>query len=152
MARRRRPDGGGLGRRGPGQRGAPHVAGRRTGGDPGAWGSEFDVRPLVADDPADATAIAAYVAKYATKTADGTPWLAHPVRSAAQLERLQLRPHMVRLVRTVWRLGTVPELRPLRLRAHAHTLGYTGQFSSKSRRYSTTFGALRAARHGARAG
>jgi len=111
-----------------------------------AWGGEFDVRTLVADDPADATAIAAYVAKYATKTADGTPWLAHPLRSTAQLERPQLRPHMVRLVRTAWRLDTVPELRSLRLRAHAHTLGYTGQFSSKSRRYSTTFGALRAAR------
>jgi hypothetical protein len=111
-----------------------------------AWGREIDIRPLVATDPSDATAIAAYVAKYATKTADGTPWLAHPIRSAAQLERLELRPHVVHLVRTAWRLGTVPELRALRLRAHAHTLGYTGQFSSKSRRYSTTFGALRAAR------
>ena len=30
--------------------------------------------------------------------------------------------------------------------SHAHTLGYRGQFSSKSRRYSTTFGALRGAR------
>jgi hypothetical protein len=110
------------------------------------WGGELDIRPLVADDPSDATAIAAYVAKYATKTADGTPWLAHPIRSAAHLERLQLRSHMVRLVRTGWRLSTDPELRSLRLRTHAHTLGYTGQFSSKSRRYSTTFGALRAAR------
>ena len=36
--------------------------------------------------------------------------------------------------------------RALRLRAHAHTLGYTGQFSSKSLRYSTTFSALRDAR------
>ena len=111
-----------------------------------AWGREIDVRTLVADDPADATAIAAYVAKYATKTADGTPWLAHPIRTAARLERLELRPQCIRLVRTAWRLGDVPELRALNLRAHAHTLGYTGQFSSKSRRYSTTFGALRAAR------
>jgi len=110
------------------------------------WGSEFDVRTLVADDPADATAIAAYVAKYATKTADGTPWLAHPIRSAARLERLELRPQCIRLVRTAWRLGGVRELRSLHLREHADTLGYTGQFSSKSRRYSTTFGALRAAR------
>ena len=112
------------------------------------WGSEHDVRVLEADDPSDGTAIAAYVAKYATKTADGSAWLAHPIRSTAQLERLELRPHIVRLVRTAWWLGAqgTPELRALRLRAHAHTLGYTGQFSSKSRLYSTTFGALRQAR------
>ena len=45
-----------------------------------------------------------------------------------------------------WDLGRRQELGALRLRAHAHTLGYRGQFSSKSLRYSTTFGALRAAR------
>ena len=38
------------------------------------------------------------------------------------------------------------DLEALRLRAHAHTLGYTGQFSSKSLHFSTTFGALRLAR------
>ena len=36
--------------------------------------------------------------------------------------------------------------RHLRLRDHAHTLGYGGQFSSKSVRFSTTFAALRQAR------
>ena len=41
-----------------------------------------------------AHAIAAYVAKYATKTVDGTGWLAHPIRSVAQLERLGLPPHL----------------------------------------------------------
>ena len=34
----------------------------------------------------------------------------------------------------------------LHLRRHAHSLGYGGHFLSKSRRYSTTLGALRAAR------
>jgi hypothetical protein len=111
-----------------------------------SWGSEHDVRVLVPGRAGDSTAIAAYVAKYATKTADGTPWLAHPIRSTAQLERLQLRPHIVRLVRESWALGQRKELRSLRLRAHAHTLGYTGQFSSKSLLFSTTFGALREAR------
>ena len=47
------------------------------------WGTQIDVRPLEPADPADAVAIAAYVAKYATKTADGSPWLAHQIRSAA---------------------------------------------------------------------
>ncbi len=43
-------------------------------------------------------------------------------------------------------LGSRRELAALRLRYHAHTFGYTGQFSSKSARYSTTFEALRRAR------
>jgi hypothetical protein len=110
------------------------------------WGSEYDIRELAPSDGGDSTAIAAYVAKYATKTADGTSWLAHPIRSSGQLERLEVRPHIAQFVRTAWALGQLSELRSLHLRAHAHTLGYTGQFSSKSQRFSTTFGALRAAR------
>jgi len=39
-----------------------------------------------------------------------------------------------------------PELADLRLRAWAHMLGFRGHFSTKSRRYSTTLGALRDAR------
>ncbi len=97
------------------------------------WGAQHDVRVLARqthDD--DATAIAAYVAKYATKTADGTPWLAHRIRIRAQIERLGLRPHIVAMVRTAWALGPAHGPRHLRLRDHAHTLGYAGQFSSKS--------------------
>jgi hypothetical protein len=110
------------------------------------WGPQHDVRVLLARDDADATAIAAYVAKYATKTADGTPWLAHRIRTGAQIERLVLRPHIVTMVKTAWALGARRNLAPLRLRDHAHTLGYPGQFSSKSVRFSTTFTALRRAR------
>jgi hypothetical protein len=125
------------------------VAVPAVGGTPlsrASWGPERDVRVLVPSSSGDSTAIAAYVAKYATKTADGTPWLAHPIRSRARLERLVLRPHIVRLVREAWVLGQHKDLRSLRLQPHAHTLGYTGQFSSKSLRFSTTFGALRQAR------
>jgi hypothetical protein len=39
-----------------------------------------------------------------------------------------------------------PELEGLRLRAWAHMLGFGGHWSTKSRRYSTTFGVLRRAR------
>jgi hypothetical protein len=124
--------------------GVPSVSGTTLGR--ARWGREHDARVLVGGDDADARAIAAYVAKYATKTADDTAWLAHPVRSAAQLARLELRPHVASLVRVAWTLGQRKELAPLRLGAHAHTLGYTGQFSSKSLLFSTTFGALRAAR------
>ena len=96
------------------------------------------------------------MAKYSTKTADGTTWLAHRVRSRAEIERLVLRPHIVAMVKATWTLGRRRDLASLRLRDHAHTLGYPGQFSSKSVAFSTTFGALRRARadyvHGGRGG
>jgi hypothetical protein len=111
-----------------------------------AWGRQIDVRHFAGDSTTEPVAIAAYVAKYATKTVDDAGWLAHRVRSIAHLERLVLPPHLARLVRTAWALGSRRHLRHLRLREHAHTLGYGGQFSSKSRRYSTTFAALRDAR------
>jgi hypothetical protein len=43
-------------------------------------------------------------------------------------------------------LGSRPSLAKLRLRKWAHMLGFGGHFSTKSRRYSTTLGALRRAR------
>lgn len=110
------------------------------------WGAQLDVRHFAGDSDTEPTAIAAYIAKYATKTVDDAGWLAHPVRSFAHLERLVLRPHLATLVRTAWALGSRRGLRHLDLRHHAHTLGYGGLFSSKSRHYSTTFAALREAR------
>jgi hypothetical protein len=50
------------------------------------------------------------------------------------------------MIRTAWTLGARKELADLRLRAWAHMLGFRGHFSTKSRRYSTTLGALRDAR------
>ena len=61
---------------------------RGTGLERATWGQSSTSGCSFLRHRGDATAIAAYVAKYATKTADGTPGLAHPVRSAAQLERL----------------------------------------------------------------
>jgi hypothetical protein len=117
-----------------------------------AWGGEHDIRELVVRSDGDSRAIAAYIAKYATKTADGSAVLARPIRTQAELERLDLRPHLNAMVRTAWRLGLARELRFLNLRAHAHTFGYPGQFSSKSQRFSTTFAALRGARSSYRKG
>ena len=121
--------------------GTPNSALRRA-----RWGTQVDVRVLDPGREGDSGGIAAYVAKYATKTADGSGSLAYPIRSRAEVERLGLRPHLSTFVRCVWDLGRRKELAHLRLRDHAHTLGYPGQFSSKSMRYSTTFGALRGAR------
>ena len=53
---------------------------------------------------------------------------------------------MAELVRAAWELGGRAELDGLRLRAWAHMLGFGGHWSTKSRRYSTTFTVLRQAR------
>jgi len=54
--------------------------------------------------------------------------------------------HVAELVQACWELGGRPSLMGLRLRKWAHMLGFGGRFSTKSRRYSTTLGALRRAR------
>jgi len=54
--------------------------------------------------------------------------------------------HVAELVRACWELGGRPELDRLRLRAWAHMLGFGEHWSTKSRRYSTTFTVLRRAR------
>ena len=47
---------------------------------------------------------------------------------------------------TAWELGGRPHLAHLGLRRWAHCFGFGGHWLTKSRRYSTTFGVLRAAR------
>jgi hypothetical protein len=67
--------------------------------------------------------------------------------TAEDLEHLDKLPaHVVELVRAAWELGGRAELEGLRLRAWAHMLGFGGHWSTKSRRYSTTFTVLRRAR------
>ncbi len=66
---------------------------------------------------------------------------------AMDVERLKVRPHVRRYVECAWRLGGYRHLRALRLRRWAHALGFRGHCFTKSRRYSTTFTALRRARH-----
>ncbi|GAA3051964.1 replication initiator [Streptomyces glomeratus] len=119
-------------------------------------------------------AVASYVAKYATKAAEntGTPDTAVYCRSCRgtgrsrlydragsplsrcvtchgtglgeDLARLDVPDHARRL------MAACVELQPLYPDRHlarwAHMLGFRGHFSSKSRRYSTTLGALRQAR------
>jgi hypothetical protein len=108
------------------------------------WGAEIDVH-LVSPEGLRAGAVAAYIAKYATKSTDAVGRLDHKLK-AVDLDALDLPPHLARLVTTAWELGGRPELAHLRLRDWAHTLGFRGHWLTKSRRYSTTFGALRNAR------
>ncbi len=115
------------------------------------FGTQVDVRPILGRDLADGDltdrAVAGYIAKYATKGAEtATGTLDRPIGRLADLEAHDLTGHARRLIETCWHLGARPTLADLRLRKWAHMLGFRGHFSSKSRRYSTTLGALRAAR------
>jgi hypothetical protein len=62
------------------------------------------------------------------------------------LAALPVRDHARRLIGECFRLGALDDMADLRLAQRAHMLGFRGHFSTKSRRYSTTLGALRAAR------
>ncbi|MFK4596760.1 hypothetical protein RKD30_003427 [Streptomyces pristinaespiralis] len=116
------------------------------------FGTQLDIRPIRSadfDGPAELTerAVAAYIAKYATKGAEtATGALDRPIRFLAELGRKSIPEHARRLIRTTWTLGARKDLEDLRLRAWAHMLGFRGHFSTKTRRYSTTLGALRQAR------
>ncbi|MFI2910048.1 replication initiator [Streptomyces sp. PDY-4] len=116
------------------------------------FGRQLDVRTIRSadfDDDQDLTerAVAAYVAKYATKGAEtATGTLDRPIRFLAELAQAKVTDHARRMIRTAWTLGARTELADLRLRAWAHMLGFRGHFSTKSRRYSTTLGAIRDAR------
>ncbi|OEJ48884.1 replication initiation protein [Streptomyces agglomeratus] len=116
------------------------------------FGRQLDVRTIRSADfdggqELTERAVAAYIAKYATKGAEtATGALDRPLRFAAELAQLDISEHARRLIRTAWTLGARKDLAHLRLRAWAHMLGFRGHFSTKSRRYSTTLGALRTAR------
>ncbi|WP_240627969.1 zinc finger-like domain-containing protein [Streptomyces scopuliridis] len=138
-----------------------------------AWGEQLDVREIAAfgtDAELTDQAVAAYVAKYATKSADasgtldrslfcrpcqgrgatllphGTPLPCTACDGTGQalpLSRLAVARHVRRMIRTCWELGRLPEFVHLKLRKWAHMLGFRGHFSTKSRSYSTTLAALR---------
>ena len=91
--------------------------------------------------------VAGYLAKYATKATEPAGHLS--ARLTDSTVRLYSDParHVGRLVAAAWHLGR-PDAGEAwdRLRPWAHMLGFGGHFATKSRAYSTTFRALRAAR------
>ncbi|MFF3253917.1 replication initiator protein RepSA [Actinacidiphila glaucinigra] len=108
------------------------------------WGTQLDVRPVKAfGDGSDITeqAVASYVAKYATKAAENTGTLDRRIGELAELDRHQVPDHARRLIEACRDLDDLYPDR--RLWAWAHMLGFRGHFSTKSRAYSTTLGALR---------
>jgi hypothetical protein len=85
--------------------------------------------------------VAAYLAKYATKSAEDFG-LGERRLSGRALSGVGVSAHVARIVRTAWDLGAVDELAGLR--RWLHMLGFRGHFfATKSRRYSTTLGAIR---------
>jgi len=141
------------------------------------WGTQIDVREIAGfDTDAELTdqAVAAYIAKYATKSADdsgtldrslfcrpcngrgmapseqtGVPLECRACSGTGQsrpLPRLAVERHVRQMIRTCWDLGQRPEFAHLKLWKWAHMLGFRGHFSTKSRRYSVTLGQLRDAR------
>jgi hypothetical protein len=91
-------------------------------------------------------AVANYIAKYATKslTAPGLP--DRRIRTTFDMQGIRCSAHFKRMISTAWQLGSKRATGDPRLRQWAHMLGYGGHFLTKSRRYSVTFGELRAAR------
>jgi hypothetical protein len=111
-----------------------------------AWGRELDIRPITTTGELTETRVAAYVAKYATKAAECTGTLDRRITPADPLDALPIHDHARCHIAECIRLSKLPGLEDLRLAAWAHMLGFSGHFSTKSRTYSTTLGALRADR------
>jgi hypothetical protein len=109
-----------------------------------AWGHQIDAA-VVTEAENGRRRAAAYLAKYATKGSDEHGVLDHRLRSGTPRDG-RLPDHLRTLVDTAWRLGERAGAEELRLQLWAHTGGFRGHFLTKSRRYSTTFGALRAER------
>lgn len=109
------------------------------------WGEQFDGRVLDASTGATRR-VANYLAKYATKGSDDHGALDRRLRSSDDLARRALSAHLRQMAEAAWRLGEDEALARLRLRNWAHTLGLRSHFLTKSRRFSTTFTALRGAR------
>ncbi|MFH8494143.1 replication initiator [Streptomyces coeruleorubidus] len=136
------------------------------------WGDRFKVDQISALGDGELTdaKVAGYVAKYATKNAEGSgtvdrTLICRPCQGrgyvrgpdgfrdlcddcegtgqAEPIWALPVQRHVRQMIRTAWDLGHLPEFADLKLWKWAHMLGFRGHFSSKSRAYSTTLGALR---------
>lgn len=107
------------------------------------WGSQREVLAL---NRRTSTAAAGYIAKYATKATEAVTGgtLVRPIRSLSQLDELDISDHARRLITASWMAEEATGLEAFR--RWAHQFGYGGHTLTKSRQYSVTFAALRAAR------
>jgi hypothetical protein len=115
--------------------------------DPYGWGRQHEIRTLdLAADPREAARVAGYIAKYATKSSHDAGGVGHRIKTAHELRDLPCREHARRLITSAWRAGDREEIDEKRMRRWAHQFGFGGHCFTKSRRFSTTFTALREVR------
>jgi hypothetical protein len=112
------------------------------GGGTVQWGDELDVRQL---DQPDRREVAGYLAKYATKSTEQAGGVLHRV-TGHEVDALPVSEHVRAYLRAAFTLASDGTLANRRFGPCAHQLGYRGHCLTKSRRYSTTFTALREAR------
>ncbi|MFD9904836.1 replication initiator [Streptomyces sp. NPDC059063] len=115
------------------------------------FGTQLDVHSVTSRALTDSAAVtddavAAYVAKYVSKGVGDAGGIDRRITHYASIHHAPVNAHLRALMGTCWRLGGLPELHTLNLRAWAHTLGYRGHALTKSRHYSTTYRQLRATR------
>jgi hypothetical protein len=118
------------------------------------WGAQIDTRPITPragreDQAGDVhpEMVAAYLAKYLTKSTEDFGLEGHGrVQSATDARCLGASRHAIRIIETAEQLVAAGGEDYRRLADRYGTLGYRGHVMTKTRRYSTTFGALRRAR------
>ena len=114
------------------------------------WGRQITADPIPpgTDDEAERR-LAAYLAKYVTKSLGAG--LARRIGATAEIPLLDVPPHIRAVIGTAWRLGRLPELASLQLRAWAHQNGFRGTVAARTRTYSTSLTALHRQRRDYRA-
>ncbi len=127
---------------------AAHDVGLTLAGGPSGqvcvrFGQQVDIREIRARTDAGAVgsdAVAAYIAKYATKAAEDFG-LDSRIRTSRAAEHSGLRPHVVKMIATCEALQGIEAFNGVG--GWAHMLGSRGHFTTKSRSFSTTLTALR---------
>jgi hypothetical protein len=123
------------------------------------FGEQADAQPLRPHSAADSVdsggggevepvgiagrAVAGYLAKYVTKSVAEFGLTPHRMSPLA-IDTLPVCEHVRAILATVRDLAAIPEYAAML--GWLHTLGFRGHITTKSRRYSTTMGALRARR------
>ncbi len=106
------------------------------------FGTQTDTQAVNAGAAGELTGerVAAYLAKYATKAAEDFG-LGDRRISLEALPLLDISDHVATILRTAWDLGG--HVAYAGMRRWLHMAAFRGHFSTRSRRYSTTLGAIR---------
>lgn len=110
------------------------------------WGEQSDTRRLTVDGgELTPGMVAAYLAKYVTKSVTTSGVLDRRIRDAEDLYArcVFLPEHQADLVKTAWKLAAWPVFGAVGLHRWAHQFGFNGHWITKSRTYSTTFAECR---------